>query len=101
MRLADIVVSAGGTTLYELCACGTPTISYAFADNQLNNVEKFDEDGIIRYAGDARYTDIVPAVKKLLTKYDSREYRQELSTRMQDVVDGKGAERIVRALIDI
>lgn len=39
MKRADVAVSAGGSTLYELCAVGTPTISYALADN-LNSLEK-------------------------------------------------------------
>ena len=47
MMEADVVISAGGSTLYELCAVGVPTISYSIADNQLNNVRKFHEDGII------------------------------------------------------
>lgn len=35
MQKADIAISAGGFTLYELCACGTPTITYCMADNQM------------------------------------------------------------------
>ena len=34
MRDSYLAVSAGGTTLYELCACKVPTISFSFADNQ-------------------------------------------------------------------
>ena len=73
MKKVDVAISAGGTTLYELCACGTPTISYSFADNQLNNVKQFDEDGIIPYAGDVRYEDISLSIrnniKKMMNRY--------------------------------
>ncbi|MDE5639478.1 MAG: UDP-2,4-diacetamido-2,4,6-trideoxy-beta-L-altropyranose hydrolase, partial [Odoribacter sp.] len=31
MRMCDIAVSAAGSTLYELCACGVPTITYVVA----------------------------------------------------------------------
>ena len=100
MQEADLAVSAGGTTLYELCAVGTPAISYSFADNQLYNVKQFDEDGIIEYAGDARYEDIAANVMKICARYaDAAEVRAERSLRMQQAVDGKGAGRIAGVIL--
>lgn len=102
MKKADLAVSAGGTTLYELCACGTPTISYAFADNQLDNVRKFAEDRIIDYAGDARVDDVVKRVHMLIEVYESDwESRQNRSEKMQELVDGKGALRIAEQIINV
>lgn len=101
MQKADIVISAGGTTLYELCACGTPTISYALADNQLENVKKFAEDGIIDYAGDVRIDNVVENIETLLEKYHYNvELRREKSRRMQQLVDGRGALRIAKVMMD-
>ena len=100
MQKADIAISAGGTTLYELCACGMPTISYAFADNQLDNVKQFQEDGLIDYAGDARIDDIAENVNQYLKKYqDDWRLREKKSAKMQEMVDGKGAMRLAEALM--
>lgn len=100
MSDADLAISAGGTTLYELCAVGTPAISYAVADNQLDNVKKFQEDGVIDYAGDVRRDDVIRYIRKYLKIYDmDQEMRQEKSRKMQKLVDGKGAWRIANALI--
>lgn len=100
MMQADLAVSAGGTSLYELCACGTPTISYSFADNQLDNVRQFQDDGLMDYAGDVRYADIYKKAAELLEIYaGSPRLREERSIRMQKLVDGKGAGRIAAALI--
>lgn len=100
MQNADIAISAGGTTLYELCACGTPTISYSFADNQWYNVRQFEEDGVIDYAGDARVDDIVGNIMFYLEKYRADfQLRKSRSERMQKMVDGKGATRIAKILI--
>lgn len=96
---ADLAISAGGITLYELCACGTPTISYALADNQLDNVKKFQEDGQIAYAGDVRTDDVVKNIKRCMEIYDAASVRQEKSLQMQELVDGKGARRIADVLI--
>lgn len=102
MKTADVAISAGGTTLYELCACGTPTISYAFADNQLDNVHQFQADGMIDYAGDARYENVVENIVYYLDIYDrNQELRKRHSKKMRELVDGKGALRIVEVLENI
>lgn len=102
MMRADVAVSAGGTALYELCACGTPAVSYSFADNQLDNVLQFQNDGLIDYAGDVRDGDIFERAAALVKEYDnSYALRKERSEKMQRLVDGNGAVRIVRELIEI
>lgn len=102
MKKADIAVSAGGTTLYELCACGTPTISYSFADNQLDNVKQFASDGLIDYAGDLRYENVPKKVIKLIEQYQKNlELRKQRSQEMQKLVDGKGAIRLAQKLVEL
>lgn len=97
---ADIAVSAGGTTLFELCAAGTPTVAYTIADNQLAGTERFAGDGIMGYAGDARWDDVFLNTNRLLMGYADADIRKEKSMRMQKLVDGKGAERIVEILAE-
>ena len=102
MKRADVAISAGGTTLYELCACGTPTICYSYADNQLDNVTSFHEDGIMIYAGDIRNNgcpdQITEALEHLLC---DGQLRGRLSKKMQQKVDGKGAARIVEEIVKL
>ena len=101
MEEADLVISAGGTTLYELCAVGTPSISYSIADNQLENVKKFHEDGIIDYAGDVRKDNVLENIERYLRMYHSdQKIRKEKSIKMQKLVDGKGAWRIAKVITD-
>lgn len=102
MIKADLVISAGGTTLYELCSCGTPAISYAIADNQLENVKQFNEDGLIAYVGDIRNENININLRKSIMEYNSQSERRKRSKKMQNLIDGDGCERIVQnVLIDI
>ena len=101
MQWADLAVSAGGSTLYELCACGTPAISYAMADNQLENVVCFDSEGLIPYAGDLRSENVIRNGMNLLKELrGDRSRRERISLAMQHMVDGRGAKRIAEVLLE-
>ena len=97
MRKCRFAVSAGGTTLYELCACGIPTVCFSFADNQQGFTYEMGMHQIMRYAGDAReHTDIGKLiVDELLVFYNDRDKTVQYSQRMKDLVDGRGTRRIV------
>lgn len=97
---ADIAISAGGTTLYELCATGTPTITYSFADNQLDNVRQFEEDGMMHYLGDIRYEDIYKKVNDVLIRLYDSNIRKRLSEDMRKFLDGMGTNRILSEIIE-
>lgn len=101
MKSCDVAISAAGSTLYELCACGTPTITYTLADNQIVAAEQFDRQGIMLSAGDCRGDDgFVDRVKTNIERLiRDTELRKNLSDKMQQLVDGNGAERIVEALL--
>ncbi|MFW5630041.1 MAG: UDP-2,4-diacetamido-2,4,6-trideoxy-beta-L-altropyranose hydrolase [Acetivibrio ethanolgignens] len=101
MEVADFAVTAGGSTMYELCSVGTPAASYSLADNQLANVKQFQRDGIIEYAGDVRNDTVTENISQLLEKYwKNRDLREEKSKKMQALVDGHGAGRIAEILIN-
>jgi spore coat polysaccharide biosynthesis predicted glycosyltransferase SpsG len=104
MQHCDAAISAGGSTLYELCACGVPTVSFSFADNQLQGVRGFSEHNIISYAGDMRWKPeetLEIVVQKLSELCSDAELRSKLSMKMQELVDGFGARRIAEKLLMI
>ncbi|MBO7095539.1 MAG: UDP-2,4-diacetamido-2,4,6-trideoxy-beta-L-altropyranose hydrolase [Lachnospiraceae bacterium] len=96
----DVAISAGGSSLYELASMGVPVITYSFADNQIPNVSSFDKKGFMPCAGDARTDDIYTNMAKLLDEFGSAAKRKEISEKLMKLVDGKGAERLAKALIE-
>lgn len=101
MRKADIAISAGGTTLYELAACGTPTIGYSLADNQLENLKSFADKGSLISVGDIRQEFPEKALIKKIEELLDKEKRMELSNRMRQLVDGMGCERLAQEIIGL
>ena len=101
MQSCDVAISAAGSTLYELCACGIPTITYTLADNQIFVAEEFQRQKIMISAGDCRRDDrFVCHIKECLQNLISNvDLRGELSEKMQRVVDGNGAKKIAMALM--
>lgn len=98
----DLAISAGGTTLYELCAVGVPAISFAIADNQLTAVTTFAAEGIIPYAGDVRTAPqniINTVISFLQDNISSYERREKSSLQMRAFIDGNGSARIAEVLL--
>lgn len=102
MLECDLAVSAAGSTLYELCALGIPTIGFYFVENQRRNMEAFASGTPILNAGDfSQDPDATIAFirKEIEVLSASKEIRERISTVMKALVDGQGAERLAGALL--
>ena len=101
MSSCQLGVTPAGTTLYELSACGVPSVSYIFADNQIADAVFFDKKGMIGYAGDYRIDadKCVASIVDKLMQYKNMGLagRAKVSVLLQSQVDGLGAERIAIA----
>ena len=100
---SDLVVSAAGSTQYEICACAKPCICFSMADNQVEGAKKFDELGAFKYAGDVRNNesfcdDLINTIKTLVT---NSELLAEMSRKAGEITDGMGAKRTVNKLEEI
>lgn len=97
MRNSSMAVSAGGTSIYELCACKTPTVCIAFAEDHVSFAKKMQQHRILYYAGDVRKN--MAVVGKRIIEYlvklaNDEEKRKMFQQNMETIVDGKGAQRI-------
>ena len=101
MVSCDLAVSAGGTTLAEICACGLPCVCFAIADNQIDGVTSYGKLGIMACAGDIRQNidngieTIFTQIALLINNYN---IRKQYSSKGSDLIDGSGAGRIAEFL---
>ena len=101
MAESEVALSAGGSTLYELCAMGVPVIAFSFAENQERLVQTFVKRGIAQYGGNYR-TDgnkmIQNTIAGLETLLEDENLQTEYREKARTLVDGKGADRIAEAI---
>lgn len=100
MRKCECAVSAGGTTLYELCACETPTVCFSFADNQKQFVQCMGRDGIMISAGDARENEGIEQniLRGIIELTQREELRNQFAEKMRSLIDSFGTARIAKVL---
>ncbi len=101
MTASDVAISAGGTTLYELAACGIPTICFEVADNQ-NGAWAWDQNDCMIFAGNAEenkeecINNCIAALTRYMSGYEERVRK---SNRIRKIIDGKGAFRIAEYIL--
>jgi len=87
MMQCDAAVSACGSTVYELCACGIPIIGVITADNQVMTARSMDNIGAMKYAA---------GVGEIVRHLESLDYeaRVKMSETARKLVDGNGSIRV-------
>lgn len=98
MQNSDIAISAGGSTIYELCTCSIPTIAVITACNQKQFIEAMNEEIALEYMDFTKVAqnEIIDKFNKLYKDYDCR---KKLAFAMNSLIDGKGTDRIVEVIM--
>jgi UDP-2,4-diacetamido-2,4,6-trideoxy-beta-L-altropyranose hydrolase len=95
MAEADLAVSAGGQTTYELAAAGVPAVAMCVAENQRGNLAALSQVPTLLTATSE---ELMPAVMRLVGDVP---LRQKMCDAAQALVDGQGAVRAAQALIEL
>jgi len=95
----DLAFTTGGSTIWELCYLGVPSLQIILAKNQEAIARELAKKGVTVNLGwhdVVTEADIGFAAGKLITDADER---KAMSRKGQSIVDGKGAERVVSAML--
>lgn len=79
MRLADLSIGAGGTTTWERCYLGLPTIVWSIAENQKLICETLGKMKIIKYLGEIHSVSQALITKQLNKLIENEQERREMS----------------------
>ena len=101
MQQCDLAISAGGSTLYELCATGVPRLAIVLAANQKGIVEAMIRQELIVPLGSAAElkSELVSAsVSQLLSDWQKRD---RMNRQGRKLVDGQGALRVAHKMQEL
>jgi UDP-2,4-diacetamido-2,4,6-trideoxy-beta-L-altropyranose hydrolase len=100
MMTADVALSAGGQTLYELAAAGIPTVAVQAFDNQRMNLQRLAAAGAVRCAGQIADPDLDARLSaELKAVIADHGQRVRMSAAARGIVDGRGAIRAADAIL--
>jgi spore coat polysaccharide biosynthesis predicted glycosyltransferase SpsG len=98
MAWADLAVSAGGSTCWELAFMGLPALTLVLAENQRGVVAGLSQAGAVGTLGwYAEISDEQIAIR-LVSLLEDRTLRRQMSDLGRELVDGLGTERLVESL---
>jgi UDP-2,4-diacetamido-2,4,6-trideoxy-beta-L-altropyranose hydrolase len=98
MAWADVAVSAGGSTSWELAFMGLPSLTLILADNQWPVAERLNMDGMavnLGWYGNLPSAEIAQTVTRLLA---AGGIRAQMARRGRELVDGEGVRRVLDSL---
>jgi UDP-2,4-diacetamido-2,4,6-trideoxy-beta-L-altropyranose hydrolase len=93
MSRADLAISAGGQTLFELAAAGVPALAIGVAENQNRNLRDFADAGTIVFVGNRDAKQLQSDFFAAFEVVRGADARRAMSIAGRALVDGQGAER--------
>jgi len=98
MVSADLALGAGGTTTWERCVLGLPSIVVTIAANQREVAENLAREGALWLAGDGQHDNSEKIAEMLGRLVKDPGQLQKLSDRAAAICDGFGAQRAAKEI---
>jgi spore coat polysaccharide biosynthesis predicted glycosyltransferase SpsG len=102
LRGAALIICGFGHSLFEAGCLGVPAVFVSWWADQIAPAERFGEHGFARYAGHATGDRIAAQIGACAREIlDNPRVWNTMSTRGSTVIDGGGAGRVARVMIDL
>ena len=99
----DVIVTASGSIVWELCCLGMPSLLVVTAYNQSSNAKLLVNQGAANVVGSFLENEIAELAGKLAENLrvfkHSREVVEAISIRAAQLCDGLGADRVAQIMI--
>lgn len=95
---AQLAVSAGGSTVFEFVRAGTPAITIATAQNQVDFAQAWNGLGLTRHLGGLASVTPSDLRQAILDALNDSAWRDSVRIQAGEVVDGYGTQRVTSRL---
>ncbi|MGG3887913.1 UDP-2,4-diacetamido-2,4,6-trideoxy-beta-L-altropyranose hydrolase [Metabacillus fastidiosus] len=99
MSKCDLALGAGGSTSWERCCLGLPSVIVSMASNQKDLSLKLSEVGAVKYLGDFNNVDIEIWKRNIKEYLGNESLREEMTRISTSLVDGLGANRVTEIIV--
>ena len=99
MAWADVAISSAGSTVWELCFMGLPAFLIDLVPHQRLVADTLQQRGAGIHIGCSKTLNPKMLAEKLDWVLASSEIRARMSQHGRELVDGRGAERVVAAML--
>lgn len=100
MARADLAIGAGGTSAWERCCLGLPSLVVSLAQNQIGPSSALAERGLHLYLGNDSQVSAETIAAFLHVLLRNRAWLRFLSEASLKVVDGLGVSRVAREMLN-
>lgn len=101
MAEADLAITSGGMSIWELACLGIPDIIISTSEREKVHTPLLDQRGACLYVGhydEVSEKQITDSVKKLA---GDRQQREAMSKAAMNVVDGSGTQKVVQHMMEL
>jgi UDP-2,4-diacetamido-2,4,6-trideoxy-beta-L-altropyranose hydrolase len=98
MVKADLAVGAGGSTTWERCCLGLPSVVYTIAENQVALTIGAVEAGAVVYLGKSSEVSKKKLAREIQSLINNKERLRVMSHNGLQLVDGAGVAKVVTTL---
>ena len=98
MAVADLAIGAGGTTNWERCCLGLPTLLFVVAENQRTIAAELAKAGAVSIVAEEKMYDIEYLKNQLSVLLSDRIHLKDMSQCAAALCDGQGTARVVSKL---
>ena len=95
---ADLAIGAAGTTSWERCCVGLPSIIVSIAENQVPIAITLQKENATFYLGTEKSLKREKLIGALQSLIHNPSEVKEMSNRCFDLVDGRGVKRVIEAM---
>ncbi|MBX2860046.1 MAG: UDP-2,4-diacetamido-2,4,6-trideoxy-beta-L-altropyranose hydrolase [Vampirovibrio sp.] len=101
MATAHLFIGAGGTTSWERCCLGLPSVILSLADNQTEICQSLHHVGAAHYLGVAHQTSAHDIQAAVMTYMNDPSALITMSNAASALVDGQGCSRVIQVMREI